>query len=348
MKYHRLKNASYLTHFFRKPIVLFKIARSYLNYFLFKKVAPRYFDIAIGYECNLKCKHCFDVNMRRESKMQVDEYRTFAGEAAKEGSFIFYFQGGEIFIIRGFEEIIQAFSPRKNIIGVTTNGYFATEENLKKLKRIGVDIVVFSIDSGIAEEHDAFRGKEGVFSRVIDGVKRAKEMNFIVSVNTALSHANIRSQGIDVLFTLLRGFDVKVNTIFAAPVGNWARRDDILLTNDDITYYDTVLRKKYPFLNRDLDNNFSPKPGCPAGKEVFFLDPYGNLLPCPFIHLSMGNVRQESFSSILARIKKIQFLKPYHSACLIAENRDFIDGYAALTKEKSVPLPVDEHISLPY
>ncbi len=32
------------------------------------------------------------------------------------------------------------------------------------------------------------------------------------------------------------------------------------------------------------------KIGCPAGMEKIYITPYGDVIPCPFIHIGFGNI----------------------------------------------------------
>lgn len=54
---------------------------------------------------------------------------------------------------------------------------------------------------------------------------------------------------------------------------------------------------------------------------------YGDVLPCPYIHTSIGNVFQESLQKIINRGLSIKYFGEYVETCLIAEDRKFIHDY---------------------
>ena len=95
--------------------------------------------------------------------MDVPDYARVARQAMALGAVNFSFQGGEPLMFKKLPHIIRACRPERNVISVTTNGTLLTEERVEELKRIGVDILTVSLDSGIAEEHDRFRAREGTW-----------------------------------------------------------------------------------------------------------------------------------------------------------------------------------------
>jgi MoaA/NifB/PqqE/SkfB family radical SAM enzyme len=127
-----------------------------------------------------------------------------------------------------------------------------------------------------------------------------------------------------------------LNPIFAAPVGAWEGNKDIVLTKDDLEYIEG-LRKKHLFLRRDVDANFVER-GCGAVKEAVYLTAYGDVLPCPFIHISLGNVLEEPLEKIRKRGLEIKYFNHYHKKCLAAEDRNFMVKYSSfMANREQVP-----------
>ena len=111
----------------------------------------------------------------------------------------FLLSGRRAFLYEDWEKVIKACKPWKNVISVTTNGTMLTEENLNRLKRIGVDILTISLDSALPEEHDRFRGVKGTYAKVIQGIHSALKKGFNVTLGTTVSHSNLKSEGIQKL-----------------------------------------------------------------------------------------------------------------------------------------------------
>jgi hypothetical protein len=70
---------------------------------------------------------------------------------------------------------------------------------------------------------------------------------------------------------------------------------------------------------------------------------YGDVLPCPYIHASIGNVFNEPLSSIIERGLSIKYFGEHVDTCLIAEDRDFIQKHiAGRIYNKSLPVDCAE------
>lgn len=305
-------------------------------------------DFAITYICNMKCQHCFANSLKKTGEQQfmlAEHYKYIAEEAMRLGCTYFGFQGGELFLRKDYLDIIKAVYPRKNRIAVTTNGSYINENIIRQLKSIGVDIVNFSLDSGFAHEHDKFRGVEGSFQKAMEAIKIAKKHKIRIAINATVHHDNLHAEGFCKLIEFANENNILLNTLFAAPSGQWQNNRDALLNEEDVVYYNK-LRERYPYLVRDIDSGFYGT-GCPAVKEVLYITPYGNVLGCPFIHLSLGNIFCESLETIRKRgleDDRFNYYHQYHHRCLITEDKNFIKKYLDLIRElKEFPL---EHTNL--
>lgn len=329
----------------KKPVYLKRLFVIYLKIIsrISKKgTVLRGVDFAINYTCNMRCEHCFDQTLIRDSKqMAVEDYARAAKQAMKLGCAYFGFQGGELFLRKDYLDVIKATQPRKNRITVTTNGLLINEERIKQLKRAGVDYLNFSLDSGIAEEHDKFRGVQGSFNKTMQAMQLCKKLKMKFTINTTVSHQSIKTQGFEKVAAFATKNKVLINTLFAAPAGNWENNKDVLMTEDDKKYY-LELRKKYPFMLRDLESGYYGW-GCPAVKEVLYITPYGDVLGCPFIQVSLGNLLNQDLKTIRENGLKIKHFADYPDECLMAEDIGFINQYLSnINDNVQLPIPLNK------
>jgi hypothetical protein len=49
-----------------KPRLTYRLARAVIRASLFRRRDLRYLDLTLGYDCNLRCSHCFAVSLKRE------------------------------------------------------------------------------------------------------------------------------------------------------------------------------------------------------------------------------------------------------------------------------------------
>ncbi|MBI2909945.1 MAG: radical SAM protein [Chloroflexi bacterium] len=323
----------------RKPIYDWRVLRNVLKVRLLGRQVLRGVDFSIDYRCNLKCDHCFAERLKRHGvrQMSLDDYKRVVDEAMRLGACTFSIQGGEVFLNRDYERILEMCRPGINRINISTNGTMINEARVKSLKKLGVDCLNISLDSGIAEEHDQFRGAAGTYDKVMRTIELASAHGINVSINTTLSHQSLRSPGLLKLLGFAQERKIMVNTLFAAPSGNWEGNRDVMLTEEDVDYFKD-LRAKYPVITRDLDNNYQ-EPGCGAVKEMFYISPYGDVLGCPFVHISLGNVLEEPLAVVRQRSLQGGPWAHYNKKCWASEEPAFIRRYLARI-EGETELPV--------
>lgn len=325
-----------------KPRLWLRTIIGYLKA-LFSGPPPlHYVDFVTDYTCNLRCQHCFATSLvsSQREKLTIEKYKMVAKEAMALGVIHFSFQGGEPLLDQRLPEIIKAFKPSANYISVTTNGSLLTQKKILNLKKLGVDKLSISLDSGIAKEHDQFRGVPGTSKKAWRGMAMALKSGLKVTINTTVSHQNLHSGGLKKLFAWAMKKKVIINPIFACPLGRWTGNLNILLTVGDRKQIDG-LRKRSAYIRRDMDSNWF-RFGCGAVKEVLYITPYGDVMPCPFLHISLGNVQEESLSRIRARGLKEEVFREYHSTCLASENRSFMKRYFSVIGGKKLPAKLEE------
>jgi MoaA/NifB/PqqE/SkfB family radical SAM enzyme len=270
--------------------------------------------------------------------MTVDDYARVARECIKLGTLNFSFQGGEPLLFKSLEPIISACQPERNVISVTTNGTLLNQERVLALKRQGVDILTISLDSAIAEEHDRFRGTPGTFKETMAGIELALKEGLRVTLGAVVTHQTLKSEGVTGLVDLAQKLRVLLYFIWPVPAGRWASKQEMLLTPEDLDYIDEMARNS-PYLRTDFHANLGPY-GCGAVKEILYLTPYGDVLACPFMHISLGNVFEESVTAIRNRALQNPYFAAYHQKCLVSTDPEFMEKYLSKTFDaKQLPIP---------
>ena len=70
--------------------------------------------------------------------------------------------------------------------------------------------------------------------------------------------------------------------------------------------------------------NYGQPGKCITVKGINTVNHDGEIIPCPYMDLSIGNVTKEPLKDILERGMKNKWLGPYRDECIIGENFDFI------------------------
>lgn len=294
-----------------------------------------------NYRCNIRCTHCSVKRFQGKKggrEFTIADVRDLALQADELGLARFVITGGEPLILENFDELVEAINPQKFYINVDTNGWFLDRERANHLKSIGIDRIQLSIDSLDANEHDTFRNAKGSHERAMKAVDVSLDANLGIFIQTVVTKQRLYSEE---FIRFVEYFNKKGLTVFvtyAKPVGAWEGKFDGLINMDDINYMRNDLEKKYNICTH-LTPAYGLNMGCISVKGMISVTQYGDVLPCPYIHTSIGNVFNESLKDIIQRGLNIKYFGEHIDTCLIAENREFIDKYI-VNRIYNKPLPV--------
>lgn len=297
-----------------------------------------------NYECNFHCTHCSIKRFRGKNSnrsMNVDDVRELARQADELGLARFVITGGEPLIFKDFDQIVEAIDPQKFYINVDTNGWFLDVERARHLKEIGVDRVQLSIDSLEEEGHDEFRAHAGSFKHTMEAAKACQEAGLDLFIQTVVTKQRLYSDEFIRFIEYFNGMNIGVFVSFAKPVGAWEGQYDILINDEDLKFFNT-LEKKYHVYSH-LTPGYGLKMGCIAVKGMFSVTQYGDVLPCPYIHISIGNIFNEPLKDIIDRGFGIKYFGEHVDCCTIAQDKDFICKYIEkCVYDHELPVNADE------
>lgn len=321
---------------FEKPIVAKKL-RDFHRYLRQNEgkigTKVRGIDMNINNACNFKCEHCFTEapsGKNVKERLDIDTVARVADEADELGIFEFDLQGGELLIDKPYlYEVIKAIKPERFYLYITTNGYLLDEETAKTFAKLGVSRVSVSIDSMNPTEHDIFRGHKGAWQRAIDALKYVKEAGMEPYLNITVGHYNAFSEDVEKLcqYSKEQGYTTLVNV--AVPSGNWHSMEEIMCDEKDTAHL-IELRKKYKNMIRDLWNPFDKKNeavlGCNTVNRIY-ITPIGDVLVCPYVHIKIGNIFENSLKEIVKYGHSIKHFRNYNPLCMAGEDREFVNKY---------------------
>ena len=102
------------------------------------------------------------------------------------------------------------------------------------------------------------------------------------------------------------------------------------------------LEKKYNVFTH-LTPSYGMDLGCIAVKRMISITKYGDVMPCPYMHTSLGNFFEESLQEIVNRGMKIKYFGEKVNTCLMAEDREFIHNYVEKKLyQNKLPVPWEE------
>lgn len=293
-----------------------------------------------NYACNFTCEHCSIKKFqgKKEGRMfTIADVKELARQADELGLARFVITGGEPLVFKDLDALVAAIDPQKFFINCDTNGWLLDDKKARHLKSIGVDRIQLSLDSLNAEEHDAFRNAKGSHARALRAVDAALNAGLGIFIQTVVTKQRVRSEEFLNFVKFFNEKGIGVFVSYAKPVGAWEGNYDSLVDKDDMSYMKELEKKHNVFTH--LTSAYGLEMGCIAVKGMISVTQYGDVLPCPYIHTSIGNVFNEPLSEILQKGLDIKFFGEHVDTCLIAEDREFIQNYVA-EKIYNKPLPV--------
>ncbi len=298
------------------------------------------------FTCNFRCEHCSVKEFQGKKSgryFTIDDVRELSRQADEMGLANIVITGGEPLVFPDFDQIVEAIDPQKFYITSDTNGWLLDQARAKHLKSIGVDKIQLSLDSLNAAEHDAFRHHKGSHERALRAIDAALDAGLNIILSTVVTHQRIRSDEFIEYLEFAKSKGVGTFVTYAKPVGAWAGNFDALVNRDDMNYM-RELEKKYNVFTH-LTPSYGMDLGCIAVKRMVSITKYGDVMPCPYIHASLGNFFEEPLKDIIERGMNIKFFGKHVDTCLIAESLPFIKKYIVPTYNKPLPVPWDEMFS---
>ncbi len=294
-----------------------------------------------SYLCNFRCTHCsaeyymdrhkknvFKIKDERP-KMNLDDVRELSQQADELGLARFVITGGEPLVMKDFDDVVAAIDPEKHYIITDTNGWFLDNKRARHLKEIGVEKVQLSLDSMIEEDHDQFRNKPGSYKRVMRAVDATLDAGLNLLLSTVLVKGRAKEKEFLEMceFATERGIGLYVS--YAKPTGSCTDHPEFVIDKEDADIV-RQLEKDYNVFTH-MTPSYGSHKGCITVKGIITVTSDFEVTPCPYIDLSLGNLKETPLKEILDRGMRNPWMGPYRPDCIIGEDPDFIDFHTRKT-----------------
>ncbi|MBI2921641.1 MAG: TIGR04053 family radical SAM/SPASM domain-containing protein [Planctomycetes bacterium] len=179
--------------------------------------------------CDLACVHCrAEARPWRDSReLSTKEGKKLIDQIAEFGSPLFVITGGDPLKRPDLFELIDHAVAKGLRTTLTPSGTrLMTPEVIQRLKEHGLSRLAVSLDGSCAKVHDEFRKVDGSFDWTIGSIRRAREVDLPVQINSTVCKLNI--DDFDAIAELLKTLDIALWAVFfLVPVGRGIRSDII-------------------------------------------------------------------------------------------------------------------------
>ena len=267
---------------------------------------PDQVTISITEECPNRCAHCALPNSGNKLRLSPPTVRDLIRQILEMGTTLVIFDGGEPALYPELPELVRCVDDRA-ISTLFTSGAGFTAPLAKRLKEAGLYAVNVSLDSPVAEEHDAMRGRDGVFREAMQAVDNALQAGLLVDLYVVLRRENICH--LQAFHDLARRVGAHELTFFeVVSTGRWSDRVGLALTpGDHALLADFVVSRRALapriFSVPDAYKRF----GCFAARSWMHVTPAGEVYPCSCYPESWGNILLEPVKKIWQRMGRFPY-----------------------------------------
>jgi radical SAM protein with 4Fe4S-binding SPASM domain len=309
---------------------------------------PRIISWNMTLRCNLQCPHCYiDAGCDTGTKeLTTAQGKLLIDQIAAVSRPLLIFSGGEPLLRPDLCELARYATGKGLTVAVGTNGTLISDPVAQQLKEAGVKAVAVSLDSASPQRHDIFRGQAGAWKRALEGIDACARNGIRVQVNTTVTTENFDE--VEQVMDLATACGASsFHLFFLVPTGRGAEIKDISPT----LYEDMISRALDTMMQNTL---LSVRPvcapqfvriasqkgmdrkeqgrGCIAGLSYCRIYPTGEVTPCPYLPVALGNILDTDFgdiwfnSPVLAKLRNFTLLE---GKCGICEYRDTCGGCRA-------------------
>ena len=289
---------------------------------MFESQSPYLVDWAMTGKCNLHCRHCRGMT---QGELSTERARKLIDEIAELKPGWVIVEGGEPLLRHDLFELLELMRQRQLEVHLITNGTLLNPQILATLKQLGVRVMI-SIDGATPATYEAIRNGAD-FATVIKSARNCAQEGLLEAINFTILKMNYGE--IAKVFELAASIGApKINFIGLKPCADYPEE---LLTPEE---YDEAIRLTCQGAQQTGIEFFFDEPffwavvkekgllaqvpvggagilapstsACIFG-EYLFVEPNGEVKPCSFSPMTVGNVNEKPLTEIWQEVLTSDF-----------------------------------------
>ncbi len=264
-------------------------------------------SIIVTYRCNARCNMCdvWHYPSKASEEIGVDVLKKLPE------MFFTNITGGEPFVRGDLPDIVDLLRKKTKRIVISTNGYFT--DRIIDLCRVYPDLGIRISIEGLQKTNDTIRGIPDGFDRIIRTLLKLREMG-IKDIGFGITVQDLNAKDLIYLYDLSEalGYEFATATLHNSHYFHkWdnAIQDKAMVIAEFEKLISRLLNSRRikdwfrAYFNYGLINYIQGNKRllpCEMGQNGFFLDPWGDILPCNGMDekQSMGNLKEQSWEEI--------------------------------------------------
>jgi len=300
----------------------------------------------VTYQCDLKCKHCYVGNQKKEEELNTKQAKKLISTIGEMNVPLLFLTGGEPLLRKDIFELIELCKKYDITTVLSSNGLLINKEVARKLRRYNIHYIAVSV-YGPPPIHDEIVGLPGSFDKLMENAKAciSEGINFcfktVVSTYTYDHIPYIFEEGNELgvksfyICDLVETGRAQNRPSWRVPRDKWLKLAEFLFNQVDSEGEAEVDLGACPSLAPLAIEHFKKKnvnvshalerltdlSACPIGKGSLGISARGDILPCIFMQdFSVGNIlkddlRTAAFHPVIQSIAKKNELKGICGSC---------------------------------
>ncbi|MEM5766554.1 MAG: radical SAM protein [Candidatus Aenigmatarchaeota archaeon] len=272
---------------------------------------PWIVELEITHRCNLMCKHCY-LQPQKKKDMPFLFIKKLLPFLKKLGTQDIILTGGEPLLYPKLKEVIQELKKYQFRVTLQTNGTLLNSSLIPKFLE-NVDRIQVSFDYGKGKVRPKIN---------IEAIRKLSKLTYVYLFVTL--HRN-NYPYFNTMLKIAHKNDLPIGFNVFIPIGRGKEVKDISFKKEEFlevlkhlmqAYQNKkILRPSCPLTSllrkipSKLLSTSSIKGGCIAGVTALSITPQGNVLPCPFLRISAGNLYHENLYNIWNKSKLLILLR---------------------------------------
>ncbi len=288
--------------------------------------APYRLDLALTYQCNNDCAHCYNARPRNMATLPTADWKAILDRAWQIGIPHVVFTGGEPTLFPDLPELIAHAEQNGQITGLNTNGRrLGNCEYLNHLIDAGLDHVQITLESHDPIIHDHMVRHPGAWEQTVAGIRSVLDTPLYVMTNTTMLQDNAPTLDRTLDFLAELGLPtIGLNALIYSGRGKDCGRG---LPEAQLTPLLKIARSKTEAAGQRLIwytptqyCGFDPNElelgvkSCTAARYNLCIEPNGAVLPCQSYYEPIGNLLTDRWENIwnhplALRLRERQYLR---------------------------------------
>lgn len=301
-------------------------------------IIPTVIAISPTMRCNYNCTGCYSRDRISNNELSTRELDSLFSEAEELGVLSIVVTGGEPYLR---DDTIELMEKHKRLLFIPiTNGSKMTPKLAKRISESGNIIQLVSIEG--FKKHTDNRRKKGSYQIAVRAMKLLREAGVCFGFAATNTSENSKFLGTDRFIDSMIELGCSLGYLTEyIPCGPHPRKDWALREEERKSFREKVLafrRSKFIVLVQFPQDEYGEENRCTAaGISSLHINSEGGIEPCPFINISLENIRKGGLkaaceSPFLKSIRERDYLlKREKLACSLFEHYSELQE---LAKEK--------------